>query len=179
MEHLASLPKLSELSILNLPLSTHLKEKERRFAVIGRLPELQSLNKSSITETEREDAERWLIRQFMDDTTPPPIYHTLVAKHGKLDKLVKLDEKSEIMTVSVEITFQDKREQHTINTHHTLKKFKRWLSKKVVGLPPSEIRVFYLGVGHEYEMVNEQWELYCYELTDGDLLHIELRTSRS
>ena len=115
----------------------------------------------------------------MDDATPPPIYHILVAKHGKLDKLVELDMKPEITTVSVEITFQDKREQHTVNIHHTLKKFKKWLSKKVVGLPPSEIHVFYLGVGYEYEMVNEQWELYHYELKDGDLLHIELRTSRN
>ena len=81
--------------------------------------------------------------------------------------------------VSVEITFQDKREQHTINIHHSLKKFKKWLSKKIVGLPPSEIHVFYLGVGYEYEMVNEQWELYRYELKDGDLLHIELRTLTS
>ena len=146
--------------------------------MIGHLLELQSLNKTPITEMEREDAERWLIRQFMDDTTPPPIYHTLVAKHGKLDKLVELDMKPDVTTVSVEISFQDKREQHSINTHHTLKKFKKWLSKKIVGLPASEIRVFYLGVGYEYEMVNEQWELYRYELKDGDLLHIELKTSQ-
>ena len=182
VEHLASLPKLSDLSVLNLPLSAHLIEKERRFAVIGRLPKLQTLNKSSITEMEREDAERWLIRQFMDDTTPPPIYHTLVAKHGIVNRLAEVDLRPKT-TATVEITFQDKCEQHTININQTLKKFKQWLSKNIVGLPPSEIRVFFLDVGAaavfgEIEMRHDQRELYRYKVKDGDKFHIELKPSR-
>ena len=180
IEHLSSLPKLSNLSILNLPLSAHLEEKEQRFAVIGRLPELQTLNKSSITETEREDAERWLIRQFMDDATPPPIYHTLVAKHGIVNRLAEVDLRPKTKA-TVEITFQDKCEQHTININHTLKKFKKWLSENIVGLPPSEIRVFYLDVGAvfgEIEIRHDQRELYRYKVKDGDKFHIELKSSR-
>ena len=177
VEHLASLPKLSELSVLNLPLSAHLKEKERRFAVIGRIPDLQSLNKSSITETEREDAERWLIRQFMDKVTPPPIYHTLVAKHGIVNRLAEVDLRPKTKA-KVEITFQDKCEQYTININHTVKKFKQWLSENIVGLPPSELRVFYLDVGSVYgevEMRHDQRELYRYKVKDGDKFHIELK----
>ena len=180
VEHLASLPKLSKLSVLNLPLSAHLKEKERRFAVIGRIPELQSLNKSSITETEREDAERWLIRQFMDEATPPPIYHTLVAKHGIVNRLAEVDLRPKTKA-NVEITFEDKCEQHTININHTVKKFKEWLSENIVGLPPSELRVFYLDVGSVYgevEMIYDQRELYRYKVKDGDKFHIELKPSR-
>ena len=180
VEHLASLSKLTDLSILNLPLTTRLKEKERRFAVIGRLPELQSLNKSSITETEREDAERWLIRQFMDDPTPPTIYHTLVAKHGIVNRLADVDLRPQT-TALFEITFQDKCEQHHVNIKQTLKKFKQWLSENIVGLPPSTFRVFYLDVGSEcgeIEMKYEQRELYRYRVKDGDKIHIQLKALR-
>ena len=179
VEHLTALPKLSELSILNLPLSANLKEKERRFAVIGRLPDLQSLNKSSITETEREDAERWLIRQFLDDPSPPSIYHSLVAKHGKVDKLVDVDLKPKVKA-RVEFHFEDKCEYHTIKLEQTVKNLKQWLSGNFVGFPPSSFCLFHHDpesyCGTE-QMRYENRLLYSCGVKDGDKIYIELKQS--
>lgn len=180
VEHLAALRKLSDLSVLNLPLSVNWKEKESRFAVIGRLPDLQSLNKSLITETEREDAERWLIRQFLDVASPPPIYHSLVAKHGVVDRLVDVNFKPKV-TADVEFHFQGTCEHKTINIAQTLKEFKRWLSDNVVGLPPSALLVYHHDVGAPFgtELLRyDSRALYSYSIKDGDKIIVELKQSR-
>lgn len=180
VEHLVALRRLSDLSILNLPLSANLKERESRFAVIGRLPDLQSLNKSSITETEREDAERWLIRQFLDVASPPPIYHSLVAKHGVVDKLVDVNLKPKV-TADIEFHFQDTCEQKTINITQTLKEFKRWLSEHVVGVPPTELLVYHHDVGAPFGTDLLRYDsraLYSYGIKDGDKIIVELKQSR-
>ena len=180
IENLAALSSLSDLSVLNLPLSKDLKQKESRFAVIGRIPNLQSLNKSTITETEREDAERWLIRQFMDTPSAPPIYHALVAKHGIVQRLadVNLTPKE---TATVEFHFNETCEQRTINIVQTLRKFKRWLSEEIVGLPPSSILVYHHDVGAPYGtelLYYDSRPLYTYKVKDGDKIYVELKQSR-
>ena len=180
IEHLAALPKLSDLSVLNFPLGAKFKEKERRFAVIGRLPNLQWLNKSSITETEREDAERWLIRQFLDVASPPPIYHALVAKHGAVARLVEVNLRPKV-TAEVEFHFQGTCEQKTINIAQTVKEFKLWLSEKIVGLPPSEFVVYYHDVGAPWGtdiLRHESRALHSYRIKDGDKIFVELKRSR-
>ena len=174
LEHLAALSNLSDLSVLNLPLSKDLKEKESRFAVIGRLPELQSLNKSSITETEREDAERW---QFMDTPSAPPIYHTLVAKHGMVQRLADVNMKPKV-TANVELHFNERCEQRTVNITQTVKQFKRWLSENIVGQPPSSFLVYYHDVGAPYgadQLRHDSRHLYSYGVKDGDKIYVELK----
>ena len=179
IEQLSALPKLSDLSVLNLPLCRRMKEKERRFAVIGRLANLQSLNKSSITETEREDAERWLIRQYMDVATPPPIYHDLIQKHGIVNKLAEVDLRPEV-TAEVEFHFQGSHEMKTINITQTLKQFKQWLSEEVVGVPPSSILVYHLDPELNFGMDLLRYDsrfLYSYRIKDGNKIYIELKQS--
>ncbi|MEE6484578.1 hypothetical protein FKM82_013923 [Ascaphus truei] len=63
---LNSLPKLQEVRLLGIPLLEPHSTEERRKLVISRLPSVSKLNGSVVTEGEREDAERFFLRYYMD-----------------------------------------------------------------------------------------------------------------
>lgn len=46
-------------------------EDERRFLMIARLPDITLLNGSAVTPLNREDAERFLIRYYLDQEQKP------------------------------------------------------------------------------------------------------------
>lgn len=91
IEALATFPDLVDLSLLNVPLGQHMRESERRFAIIARLPSLQLLNKSQVTPTERENAERWAIRHYHDKKDKLHTYQQLVNIHGLLQPLADVN----------------------------------------------------------------------------------------
>ncbi len=84
IECLNTLRKLKELSVLNIPLGNDMKLEECRYSLIARLPKVQKLNKSEVTDEEREAAEKWVISKFKDSPDPPSIYQDLVAKYDPL-----------------------------------------------------------------------------------------------
>ena len=53
------------------------------FIALPSLPKITVLNGSEVTVTEREKAERFYLRHFMDAEDKPDNFHTLVEKHGK------------------------------------------------------------------------------------------------
>ena len=187
VENLAALVKLTDISLLKMPLGAELQEKQRRFAVIARLPNLKKLNKSEITETEREDAERWLIRTYEHDPNPPAVYSSLHQKHGTLDPLVDID-LSPQLKATVEFCFEDRRsELHSIHLQQTTLQLKRWLGKHL-GVPPSSFRLFFVELGEKVgEMgVNLGGELMCYgstclyryKIKDGDRIYVQMKPTK-
>ena len=187
VENLAALVKLTDISLLKMPLGAELQEKQRRFAVIARLPNLKKLNKSEITETEREDAERWLIRTYEHDPNPPAVYSFLYQKHGTLDPLVDID-LSPQLKATVEFCFEDCRsELHSIHLQQTTLQLKRWLGKHL-GVPPSSFRLLFVELGEKLgELgVNFGGELMCYgstclyryKIKDGDRIYVQMKPTK-
>ena len=185
VENLASYPQLVHLSLRHVPIGNDMNEKERRFAMIARLPSMQLLNKSVISEEERQDAERWLIREYSNKPNQPHIYQNLVAKHGMLKPLVEVNlaPKKE---VSVEFQYEgiDRHSDiHKINTHQTTKQLRCWIGRTLLLVPPSKLRLFYtdtecVNVYASEEMKIDSKELYRYGrygIKDGDLIEVVLK----
>uniref|UniRef100_A0A914I505 Copine C-terminal domain-containing protein n=1 Tax=Globodera rostochiensis TaxID=31243 RepID=A0A914I505_GLORO len=91
IENLESIRRLEELRVANIPLMDAYSEEERRHLVIGRLGALKLLNGSRIDERQREEAERFFIRYYTEVEKRPMVYERLVAEHGILEQLVKVD----------------------------------------------------------------------------------------
>ena len=187
VENLAALVKLTDISLLKMPLGAELQEKQRRFAVIARLLNLKKLNKSEITETEREDAERWLIRTYEHDPNPPAVYSFLYQKHGTLDPLVDID-LSPQLKATIEFCFEDRRsELHSIHLQQTTLQLKRWLGKHL-GVPPSSFRLLFVELGEKLGEwgVNFGGELMCYgstclyryKIKDGDRIYVQMKPTK-
>lgn len=173
--------KLQELSVLKVPLGREMEEKTRRKAFIARLPNIRKLNKSVVTETEREMSERWLIREMKDLPNPPAIYHLLVKKHGELKPLADVN-LSPVDKVTMEFHFdgQDRMvERREVNLHQTVFDLKKWVSKTMVGLPVSRFELRFhdkalTDWGGEV-LKNNQKMLYSYRMNDGDEIHVRLK----
>ena len=83
---------LRHLRLLGCPVLTSLEES--RAEVIARLSHITTLNGGDkISETEREDAERAMIRRYLhlEPGQRPARVEELIAAHGHLDPLVKID----------------------------------------------------------------------------------------
>lgn len=96
IDRLSKFPSLKNLRVQNWPLWSKCDstEHERRQFVIARLPHVEILNGGGrIGSEEREDAERAFIRyyQVRPESDRPARYAELLARHGKLDPLVKID----------------------------------------------------------------------------------------
>jgi len=91
IEKLDLMTRLEELKILNNPLFEQLPNEEKYHLVVGRLPKLKILNGSPITDTQREDSERFFIRFYQGHEEKPAIWNKLVSIHGNLEQLVKVD----------------------------------------------------------------------------------------
>ena len=60
-------------------------DQHKRQLLITRIPNFQKLNKTTVTEKERQDVEQFFIRHHMDDESPLSRYLELVDSHGVLD----------------------------------------------------------------------------------------------
>ena len=184
VEHLSGLRAMSDLCLWKVPLGADLEEKYRRFATIARLPLLQRLNKSSIGAEEREDAERWLIRQFdgQPEHTQPLMFRELVTKHGVVNRLADVD-LSPRKKATVEFHFDERdMEVHTIALRQSTKQLKSWISKHILQehVPSSKMRLLYADTeclelyGLE-EMKYDYKLLHSYDMKDGDQIHVQIR----
>ena len=180
VEYLAALAKLTDLSLLKTPLGEEMDEKQRRYAVIARLPDLKRLNKSDITETEREDAERWLVRAFKHDPSPPAVYSALCQKHGELLPLVDVNFSAN-HKASIEFRFEDRRSEiHCVRLQQTTLQLKRWVGKHI-GAPLSTFKLLYVEVesprgGEEVmELGLDSRYLDHYPMKDGDRIEVQMK----
>ncbi|XP_038548746.1 tubulin-specific chaperone cofactor E-like protein isoform X2 [Micropterus salmoides] len=93
IEKLNFFPKLEEVRLQGIPLLQTYTNVERRSLMIAHLPSISLLNGSVVTDSEREDAERFFIRYHLDypEEELPYRYHCLVTKYGKLEPLAEID----------------------------------------------------------------------------------------
>ncbi|KAJ0063817.1 hypothetical protein NL108_008529, partial [Boleophthalmus pectinirostris] len=93
IEKLNFFPKLEEVRLQGIPLLQTYTNAERRSLMIAQLPAISTLNGSVVSDSEREDAERFFIRYYVDcpEEELPCRYHCLVTKYGKLEPLAEVD----------------------------------------------------------------------------------------
>ena len=183
VENLASLSALRDLSLLRVPIGQRMKEKERRFAAIARLPLLERLNKSAVSETEREDAERWAIRRYSNQDQPPTFYQRLVEKHGRLQPLVDVElwpHTEATLQFRFDCGKQENVEVHTVCLQQSTADLKRWVAHRL-GHAPSRLRLFFVSMEvlqackgyYEHDVMERAGKpLYAYDMKDGDEVHV-------
>ena len=173
IEHLHKLGQLKELSILKIPLGAGMEEKQRRQAFVARLPRIIKLNKTPVTDTERETAERWLLREARDQPDPPAVYQDLLKKHGQLDPLADVN-LNPVKIVTLEFVFWDENdrvEERSVDVDQTVWNFKCWIADNLLGMPVTSFRVW---TGGKVMKQNQKY-LYSYRFFDGDQVQIEMK----
>lgn len=178
IEHLSSLPALCDLSVRSVPLGEELTEEERRFGTIARVPRLQRLNKSEVSETEREDAERWIIRHYLGSDNKPALYQQLVEKHGNLQPLPDIDLSPHCQaSIRFDFEFSDHKrtEEHTIDLRQSTAQLRGWVSRHL-DLPQQTLRLFYVDAddSQSYTMTCRVRPLYAYDMKDGDQILVQI-----
>ncbi len=190
IESLQTLQKLQDLSILKIPLSQQMEVGKRRKAFVARLPNLNKLNKTPITDSEREMAERWLIRELRGVPNPPTIYQELVKKHGNLQPLVDIN-LAPVNTISMDFRFvgmEKDTKSLEVQLNQTVLEFRKWVGQTVLAVPESSFQLFYVNKEDVVDRVHEEViyihrvclknnnkKLYAYRMSDGDEIHIEMK----
>lgn len=174
IDALKHFPGLTDVSLMGIPLLEQYSDQHKRQLLIARLPNIQKLNKTSITDEEREDAERFFIRHHLDDENPPSRYLELVDAHGVLDRLAEVNLKAKESAL-ISFVFDDKPLfKREINLMQSTTSLKKYLSE-IVGIPPPGFKVFYRDVGFSFgldEMKYGPKKLYTYNMNDGDEIHV-------
>ncbi|XP_058865527.1 tubulin-specific chaperone cofactor E-like protein isoform X1 [Acipenser ruthenus] len=173
IEKLNLFPKLDEVRLKGIPLLQNYTNTERRNLIIARLPSVTMLNGSDVTDGEREDAERFFIRHYLDfpEEELPCRYHELVTKYGKLAPLAEVDLRPRCHA-KVEVRCEGKMEIVSIRLDQTVSGLKKRL-RSVVQLSPNSMRLYYIDkdlscpFGPE-EMKYSTRALHSYSIKDGD-----------
>lgn len=181
IDRLSKFPSLKNLRVQNWPLWSKCDstEHERRQFVIARLPHIEVLNGGGrIGFEEREDAERAFIRYYMEkpENERPSRYAELIAKHGKIDPLVKIDLRPE-KKVQVKFVFKDRIENRYVDVYKNVTDLKHRL-EKLFGIPASKMRLYYIDQAYAGQMGPEEMkypnkQLYSYNIATGDEIIIE------
>ena len=113
--------------------------------MIARLPHVTTLNGGDeISESEREDAERAMIRRYLDlppDRRPARV-EALIAAHGNLDPLVKIDLTPKVF-VRVLVFHGEEQREMVISVRQRVRHFKRRLSAEF-RIAPAQIRLWFV-----------------------------------
>ena len=127
---------------------------------------------------ERDEAERSFIRYFLDiqEEKHPKRVSELVAVHGNLDPLVKIDLSPEFF-FKVTIYYGDQARNMTVSVRQRVKHFKSKL-QQLFHLSPCSMRVWYYDqemykVAGPEEMKWPMKGLYTYDIQDGDYFVVE------
>jgi hypothetical protein len=187
LERLNQMPKLLKLRCQGLDILNQIDCSEvRRHHLIARLPNIQRLNGSDISEDERVFAEKAFLRWYVinEAEEKPQRFYALQSIHGRVDPLAEVDfsppKHADVKVVynqsNKEVTNDENGEKHTkllkIDLNKSVKDFKVQLSS-MFGVSPSQMRVYY--VDHEMseilgpeELRFNQKKLYTYNVQDGD-----------
>ena len=167
LDEMRKLPVLEDLRLVGIPLGRREDSSKARQLFISRLPNVKKLNGSTIDCNEREDAERFFIRHYMDSDEPPVRYHELVAIHGQIDRLAEVD-----MSIKefAQVTLYLDEEEYTkivIDLSTTIRELKRIIGRKI-GLAPKSFRMFHFDRYIAVELNTLSKHLYLYYIKDGD-----------
>ncbi|KAG5269125.1 hypothetical protein AALO_G00198550 [Alosa alosa] len=182
IEKLTFFPKLEEVRIRGIPLLQNYTNTERRSLMIAHLPSVTNLNGSVVTDSEREDAERFFIRYYLNRPAgeQPYRYHCLVTKYGKLEPLAEIDLRPKFHA-KVEVHCEEKVEQVSIRLDQTVAELKKQL-KTVVRLSTNNMRLYYIDkdlhspFGPEEMTSYSTRALYSYSIRDGDEILVVPKT---
>lgn len=171
IEKLTFFPKLEEVRLQGIPLLQAYTNAERRSLIIAQLPSISLLNGSVVTDSEREDAERFFIRYYLDQPKEelPYRYHSLVTKYGKLEPLADIDLRPRCHA-QVEVHCEEKVEQLSIRLDQTVAELKKQLTT-VVQLSINSMRLYYIDKDSAFgpeEMKYNTRALHSYSIQDGD-----------
>uniref|UniRef100_A0A673XDG5 Tubulin folding cofactor E like n=1 Tax=Salmo trutta TaxID=8032 RepID=A0A673XDG5_SALTR len=181
IERLNFFPKLEEVRLMGLPLLQPYTNKERRSLTVAQLPCVSVLNGSVVTEEEREDAERFFIRHYLDfpEETLPHRYHVLVSKYGRLAPLAEVDLRPRCMAM-LEVRWGERTETLSLRLEQTVGELKKEL-RALVDLPANGMRLYYIArelgsaLGPE-EMKYGSRALHSYMIQDGDEILVVPKT---
>ncbi|XP_029965260.1 tubulin folding cofactor E-like a [Salarias fasciatus] len=179
IEKLNYFPKLEEVRLQGIPLLQAYTNAERRSLMIAQLPSISLLNGSVVSDSEREDAERFFIRYYLDypEEELPYRYHSLVTKYGKLEPLAEIDLRPRCRA-QVEVHCEEKVEQVNIRLDQTVAELKKQLTT-VVQLSTQSMRLYYIdkcsAFGPE-EMKYNTRALHSYSIQDGDEILVVPKT---
>ncbi|XP_029302125.1 tubulin folding cofactor E-like a [Cottoperca gobio] len=179
IEKLNFFPKLVEVRLQGIPLLQTYTNTERRSLMIAQLPSISLLNGSAVSDSEREDAERFFIRYHLDypEEELPYRYHSLVTKYGKLEPLAEIDLRPRCRA-QVEVRCEGKVEQLSIRLDQTVAELKKQLTR-VVQLSTNSMRIYYIdkcSVFGPEEMKYNTRALHSYSIQDGDEILVVPKT---
>ncbi|XP_049581503.1 tubulin folding cofactor E-like a isoform X3 [Syngnathus scovelli] len=179
IEKLNFFPKLEEVRLQGIPLLQTYTNKERRSLMIAQLPSISHLNGSLVTESEREDAERFFIRYHLHcpEEELPRRYHCLVNKYGKLEPLAEIDLRPRCHA-QVEVHCEEKVEQLNIRLDQTVAELKKQLTS-VVQLSTNSMRLYYIDRNSAFgpdELKYNTRALHSYNIQDGDEILVVPKT---
>ncbi|TKS81463.1 Tubulin-specific chaperone cofactor E-like protein [Collichthys lucidus] len=179
IEKLNFFPKLEEVRLQGIPLLQAYTNAERRSLMIAQLPSISLLNGSVVTDSEREDAERFFIRYYLDypEEELPYRYHSLVTKYGKLEPLAEIDLRPRCHA-QVEVHCEEKVEQLNIRLDQTVAELKKQLTT-VVQLSTNSMRIYYINKCSAFgpeEMKYNTRALHSYSIQDGDEILVVPKT---
>lgn len=173
VERLAQISSLHVLRMQQIPLLTRYSSDERIHLVVGRMPHIEELNGSSISEAQRIESERFFIRYYDLHEVKPEIYAALIARHGHLEQLCNLDltPKSH---ANVVVLCEETGYKATLRVRLTqsVSSFMRTL-EKATNIPVHRMRCFYFrpvngGVQIPEELRFPSQKLCALRIEDGD-----------
>lgn len=172
LDEMRKLPVLEDLRLVGIPLVRREESSKARQLVISRLPNVKKLNGSSIDSNEREDAERFFLRYYMDSDDPPARYHELVGIHGEVSRLAEVD-----MSVKehVQVTVYLNEEEHSklvIDLSNTIREFRRIIGRKLC-LAPKSFRMFHVDEYIPTELSPLSKHLNSCYIKDGDRILVQ------
>ncbi|KAK5617047.1 hypothetical protein CRENBAI_016531 [Crenichthys baileyi] len=179
IEKLNFFPKLEEVRLQGIPLLQAYTNAERRNLMIAQLPSVSHLNGSVVTDSEREDAERFFIRHYLDcpEKELPYRYHSLVTKYGKLEPLAEIDLRPRCRA-QVKVHYEEKVEQVIIRLDQTVAELKKHLTT-VVQLSTNSMRLYYIDKNSPFgpeELKYNTLALHSYSIQDGDEILVVRKT---
>ncbi|XP_028319583.1 tubulin folding cofactor E-like a [Gouania willdenowi] len=179
IEKLNFFPKLEEVRLQGIPLLKTYTNAERRNLMIAQLPSISLLNGSVVMDSEREDAERFFIRYYVDypEEELPYRYHSLVTKYGKLEPLAEIDLRPRCHA-QVEVHYEEKVEQLSIRLDQTVAELKKQLAA-VIQQSTHNMRLYYIGKGSAFgpeEMKFNNRALHSYSIQDEDEILVVPKT---
>uniref|UniRef100_A0A3P9P4N4 Tubulin folding cofactor E-like a n=1 Tax=Poecilia reticulata TaxID=8081 RepID=A0A3P9P4N4_POERE len=181
IEKLNFFPKLEEVRLQGIPLLQPYTKAERRNLMIAQLPSVSQLNGSVVTDSEREDAERFFIRHYLDcpEKELPFRYHSLITKYGKLEPLAEIDLRPRCRA-QVEVHCEEKVEQLCIRLDQTVAELKKQLTT-VVQLSTNSMRLYYIDKDSAFgpeELKYNNRALHSYSIQDGDEILVVPKTNK-
>lgn len=174
LDEMRKLPALEDLRLVGIPLARDEESSKIRQLCISRLPNVKKLNGSCIDKDEREDAERFFIRHYMDSDNPPARYHELIQIHGKVDRLAEVD--MSIKDYAQVMIYFDEEEftKIVIDLSNTIQDLKRIIGKRI-GLSPKSFRMFHYDQYLTVELKILSKHLCTCYIRDGDEIWVQSR----